>query len=549
MPRSFVLTLLTIMFLSFLVEGRDRQAAREAYRRARGYHDTLLDATEERRSLKQYKRAIFLYRTVIDQDPTYGACDDALYAMGDLYQEMAEKFQNETYRKHAIYYYEFLAIEYPLTKHKKTARKRAGLLKNKTSTVKPTVVRQKAPGAVPTDLATVSEIRYWSNQYYTRVVIKLDREVDFQKSVLSEPDRVYFDLQRSKMDPELEGRSYQVDDLFIKEIRVAQNRPDVVRVVLDFEKINQHTVFALYDPFRIVIDTQGRKKSESSVRGGTLKTAEVVIPLKGTDANPVQTDTPPFASRPNISGDRTLTRVLGLKVGRVVLDPGHGGRDTGTVGRGGLREKDLVLAVSLRLKELLETRLQLEVVLTRETDQFVPLEERTAIANHLDADLFLSIHANSSRSRQTSGAETFFQGFSNHPEEREVAARENASSQRNVRELENLLRRIALGNHNEESRDFAMVLQKRFHSEIRRHRSRFRDRGVKTAPFIVLINLNMPGVLLEIGFLSNPWEEQYLKENQGQDQVAESIYLGIEKYLSFLGGVPVHSRTAEAGDS
>lgn len=545
MPRLFALSLLTITLLCSLVEGRDRQAAREAYRRARGYHDTLLDAAEERRSLKQYKRAIFLYRTVIDQDPTYGACDDTLYAMGNLYQDMAERFQNETYRKRAIYYYEFLADQYPLTKHKKAARKRAGLLKSKTSTAKQTVALGKAPSA----LATISEIRYWSNRDYTRVVIQLDREVSFQKSILTAPDRIYFDLQRSKLAPGLEGRSYQVNDLFIKGIRVAQNRSEVARVVLDFEKINRHTVFALYDPFRIVIDTQGGKQSESSARGETLRTAEAVISPKGTDANAVRTDKQPLASTPNISGDRTLTRVLGLKVGRVVLDPGHGGRDTGTVGRSGLREKDLVLAVSQHLKELLETRLQLEVVLTRETDKFVPLEERTAIANHLGADLFLSIHANSSRSRQTSGAETFFQGFSSHPEEREVAARENASSQRNVRELENLLRRIALGDHNEESRDFALVLQNRFHSQIRRHRSKFRDRGVKKAPFIVLINLNMPGILLEIGFLSNPSEEQYLERKQGQDQVAEAIYLGIEKYLRSLGGVPSYDRTAKSGGS
>lgn len=541
---SFVLALLTIACLFSFVEGRDRKAAREAYRNAREHHATLLDAPEQLRNLKRYKRAIFLYRRVIDHDPTYGACDDALYAMGNLYQEMGKKFKNKTYRRNAIYYYEFLAREYPLTRHKKAALQHVHRLKNQVAKAKPRKIPRNT-----LNLATVSKIRYWSNRDYTRVVIQLDREVDFKKSILTEPDRIYFDLQKSKLAPELEGRSYQVNDLFIKGIRVAQNQPEIARVVLDFEKINRHTVFALYDPFRIVIDTQGRKKSDRAKLGKTSRAAKAIIPMKNANEHSLQTNTTPLSSKPNISGNRTLTRVLGLKVGRVVLDPGHGGRDKGTIGRGGLTEKDLVLAVSRQLKRILETRLQLEVVLTRDTDKFVPLEERTAIANHLGADLFLSIHANSSVSQKTSGVETFFQGFSGHPEDREVAARENASSQRNVRELENLLRRIALGDHNKESQDFALVVQSHFHSEIKRHRSYFRDRGVKKAPFIVLINLNMPGILLEIGFLSNPKEEKYLTQKQGQNQAAEAIYLGIEKYLLSLGTVSSHKEATKEGSS
>ena len=227
-----------------------------------------------------------------------------------------------------------------------------------------------------------------------------------------------------------------------------------------------------------------------------------------------------------------------------MIDPGHGGRDSGTIGRNGLKEKDLVLAVSHQLKRLLEERLGTEVVLTRENDRFIPLEERTAIANHLSADLFISIHANSSRDRKVSGVETFFQGFTTNHDEREVASRENASSQKNIRDLEDLLKRIALGDYNEESRDFAQVIQDTFYSEIRPQRPRFQDRGVKKAPFIVLINLNMPGILLEIGFISNPSAEGYLKKKQGQEAVAEAIYTGVEKYFRALGAVPLNQRRA-----
>ena len=356
-----------------------------------------------------------------------------------------------------------------------------------------------------------------------------------QKIILNRPDRIYFDLKNTRPSKGVKGRTYQVNDLFIKGIRVAQNSPQITRVVLDFEKIRKHTVFALYNPFRIVIDTQGDKQTVRSSDKFNSKELQSIDSQIKTDSDQVIEQTIPVIPAPNSRGDRTLTRVLGLKVGRVVIDPGHGGKDTGTIGRGGLKEKNLVLEVSLHLKKLLEERLNLEVILTRESDKFIPLEERTAVANHLEADLFLSIHANSSKSQRTSGVETFFQGFTSQAEERDVAARENSSSQKNVRELENILKRIALGDYNEESREFANVLQDNFHSATKHYLSGFDNRGVKKAPFIVLINLNMPGILLEIGFLSNPNEERYLKGKAGQKQIAEAIYRGIDAYLQRLG--------------
>ncbi|MFB3068943.1 MAG: N-acetylmuramoyl-L-alanine amidase, partial [Acidobacteriota bacterium] len=269
-----------------------------------------------------------------------------------------------------------------------------------------------------------------------------------------------------------------------------------------------------------------------------------VISLEtGTDRE-IRVSATPITPASNLSGDRSLTRVLGLKVGRVVIDPGHGGVDTGTIGPSGLMEKDLVLAVSQRLKQLLESRLATEVVLTRTTDIFVPLEERTAIANQLGADLFISVHANSSKSRKVSGVETFFLNLTSNAEEREVASRENASSQKNIRDLEDLLRQITMGDYNEESSDLARTVQQSLYTEVKSHRPVLRDRGVKRAPFIVLINLNMPGILTEVGFLSNPSDEQYFKEPEGRHQVAEALFRGIEQYLRSLGAVPTFERTA-----
>ena len=545
--RLIATGLVVLLWGSSTAQGLDRQAARDAYGKAREYHAKLLELPVSERSSQRFGQAIFFYRRVVDHDPTYGACDDALFAIANLYEEMADLFDSLRSRRRAIYYYQFLAREYPLTKHQDLALARAKALASTNASRKNQPAKKLEPVIPQKDLATVLEIRYWSSDDYTRVVVQLDREVEFAKRVLDKPARIYFDLHNARLKPELQGKAYTPDNLFIREIRVAQNRPDVVRVVLDFDKLNKHTVFALYDPFRIVIDTSGGipvRKAHGEDTENKIETKTTVIPPEQEGPAEVANGNSPNIPSPNLGGDRSLTRVLGLKVSRVVIDPGHGGHDTGTVGPQGLREKDLVLEISLRLRALLKENLGTEVVLTRETDQFVPLEERTAIANQLGADLFLSIHANSSKNQHISGAETFYLNFSSNPDEREVASRENANSQKNIRDLENLLKQIALGDYNEESRDFAHIVQKNLHTEIQAERTRFRDRGVKRAAFIVLINLNMPGILTEVGFISNPSEEKYLSKETTKNSIAHAIYAGVEQYLKSLGIRTLHQQTA-----
>ncbi len=537
--RGFVLLLLCFSATTGL-EAWNRAAARQAYKEARRYHDQLLEIQEDRRILSHYNRAIFLYTGVVDKDPTYGGCDDALYFIATLFDEMATRFQNETHLRRAIYYYEFVSREYPRTRYRGSARERARQLNQ--------WMRNPDRGDDDAHLATVSEIRYRSSEEYTRVVIQLDREVEFQKHILHHPDRIYFDLLGTRLDTEPIGKAYSVNDVFLKQIRVAKNRKNTVRVVLDFKKIHKHTVFALYDPFRIVIDTRGDRSDAESTRPEaerTVKTAEAVIPFQKEVSNPGTAREIPAVSLPNLGGERSLTRVLGLKIGRVALDPGHGGADTGTIGPTGLQEKDLVLDIALQLKELLEERLGTDVVLTRSTDQFVPLEERTAIANQYGADLFVSIHANSSRHRKVSGTETFFLNLTSSASEREVASRENATSQKNIRELEDLLREIALGEYNEESKELARVVQESLHRELKKHRPNSRNRGVKKAPFIVLIGSNMPSILTEVAFLSNASDEKYLKRAKAGHQLAEALYRGIESYFRSLGTVPLYERASK----
>jgi N-acetylmuramoyl-L-alanine amidase len=245
---------------------------------------------------------------------------------------------------------------------------------------------------------------------------------------------------------------------------------------------------------------------------------------------------------PTASGDRSLIRALGLKIGRIVIDPGHGGHDTGTIGPNGLEEKDLVLDVGRRLGKLLQSRLGADVVYTRKDDTFIPLETRTSIANQEQADLFVSIHANSSRDPDARGVETYYLNFTSSAEALDVAARENAASDKSVYELQDLVKKIALKEKIEESREFASNVQRALHSGLAAKNPGIRDRGVKKAPFIVLIGANMPSILAEISFVSNPGDERRLQTSDYRQRIAESLYRGISKYVGGLSGVKVASK-------
>jgi N-acetylmuramoyl-L-alanine amidase len=251
-------------------------------------------------------------------------------------------------------------------------------------------------------------------------------------------------------------------------------------------------------------------------------------------------------AKPTASGDRSLIRALGLKIGRIVIDPGHGGHDTGTIGPNGLEEKDLVLEVGRRLGKLLETRLGAEVVYTRKDDTFIPLETRTAIANQQRADLFISIHANSSHDSAARGVETYYLNFTSSPEALEVAARENAVSEKSIYELQDLVKKIAMKEKIEESREFAGDVQESLHTGLAAKTPAIRNRGVKKAPFIVLIGANMPSILAEISFVSNPADEHRLVTSEYRQRIADSLYRGIAKYVDGLSGVKVASKLDKA---
>ncbi|HYL36440.1 MAG TPA: N-acetylmuramoyl-L-alanine amidase [Bryobacteraceae bacterium] len=258
-----------------------------------------------------------------------------------------------------------------------------------------------------------------------------------------------------------------------------------------------------------------------------------------TAASPAETALP---AKRNATGDRSMIRVLGLKLGRIVIDAGHGGHDTGTIGPEGLREKDLVLDVSRRLGALIEERMGSEVIYTRTDDTFIPLERRTEIANEAKADLFLSIHANSSPMRSAAGVETYYLNFTTSKSALEVAARENSGSQETIYELQDLLQKIALKDKVEESREFASRVQTAMFALSAKTNAHSKDRGVKKAPFVVLIGATMPSVLAEIGFISNAQDERAMRRPDHRQRIAEALYKGLSSYAGTLSHFQVAQR-------
>ena len=265
--------------------------------------------------------------------------------------------------------------------------------------------------------------------------------------------------------------------------------------------------------------------SASSSKAGATKTA--IGPAAGQPA----TGAPPTAD-----GETSLMRALGLKIGRIVIDAGHGGHDSGTLGAGGIEEKDVVLDVALRLGKLLHDRLGSEIVYTRSDDTFIPLETRTAIANKAQADLFISVHANSSQDATARGVEVYYLNFTSDPEAMRVAARENAVSSQSVHELSDLVKKIALKDKIDESRELASDVDASLYGGLTKGNQGLKDRGVKKAPFVVLIGANMPSILAEISFVTNPDDADQLRRPEYRERVAESLYAGVARYASGING-------------
>jgi N-acetylmuramoyl-L-alanine amidase len=428
-------------------------------------------------------------------------------------------------------------------------------------------------------IPTVKTISAVANGDATRVTIALEDSVQYVSGRIANPERIYFDLHAAKLSPQLKRGAIRVSGNLLTNIRVAQNPSGVVRIVLDVNGVKDYTASLLNKPPRLVIDLYANPQTmtasktpapQTNAENGAKENIETVTarnaggPAGNAEARSASSARPEVvaaqpavgkekdlrakssknaSSKPDLiksptvptatrDGQSTLTRALGLKIGRIVIDAGHGGHDTGTIGPTGLMEKDLCLDVALRLGKLIQQKLPgADVVYTRPDDTFIPLEERTRIANEAKADLFISIHANSSHDMQARGIETYYLNLKGSAEAMEVAARENASSSDGIHDLEDIVKRIARTEKIDESREFAQDVQDSLAKSVQKSAKLVRNRGVRKAPFVVLIGADMPSILTEISFLSNPSDEKMLKQPEHRQRVAEGIYLGVAGYL------------------
>jgi N-acetylmuramoyl-L-alanine amidase len=737
--------------------------ARQKFAVAEHMREALNGRPSADRSPHDYQRVIDAYRRVYYGSPTASKADPSVVAVAELQVEMGRRFNDDDILRSAVKQLEFLRREYPGSKYRfdalftigqiykedlddaakarpafeeflrryprnrladdaqsaiaeldqqAEAAHQAAAKKEKSDRISKQAKRSTSVEATNSKnpdsnadkhgtYARVTGVRHWSTPNYTRVAIDVEQDVKFDSERLEHPERIFFDLQDTKLASTLLGKTFDVEDGFLKKIRVAQFMPGRARIVLEVNDSSEYNAFLIPNPSRLIIDIHGKHSAKAVARDEAITKAEAdtrlakgrsvtqtktepvgltanaeeeendiaasptparaaksaqprieiskpplkvgvdwqPIPrtiveaddddetdsgdvaqnaaealskttaakksttiavrsygkLKSSDGNndevatlnPLDIEPEPKASattisesdltsetkksiaskpsrgrgkrtskqsppeievreaKPNASGDRSLIRALGLKIGRIVIDPGHGGHDTGTIGPNGLQEKDLVLDVAKRLGKLLDTRLGANVVYTRQDDTFIPLETRTAIANQEQADLFVSVHANSSRDPDARGVETYYLNFTSNANALEVAARENAVSDKSIHELQDLVKKIALKEKIEESREFATNVQQSLHSGLSSKSPGIRDRGVKKAPFIVLIGANMPSILAEISFVSNPADERKLETEEYRQRIAESLYKGISKYVGGLSGVKVASRIAK----
>ena len=443
---------------------------------------------------------------------------------------------------------------------------------------------QPVNGRLDGKVAQVRKISAKSAADSMRVIIELEGSVQYVSGRITNPDRIYFDLYAARLAPPLLHQKIEGDGPMVSAIRTAQSANGVVRVVLDVNGVKDYTASLLNNPTKLVIDLYADAKAmptqtaqanhpasdpPSNAAGQPSRTATGDKPQAAAAAKSAKAGAndapaatipepkrtlasakggknpdlvqPASAPQPTRAGQSTLTRALGLKIGRIVIDAGHGGHDTGTIGPTGLMEKDLCLDVALRLGKIIQQRLpSADVLFTRSDDTFIPLEERTHIANEAKADMFVSIHANSSQDTGARGIETYYLNLKGSPEAMEVAARENATSDQGIHELEDLVKQIARTEKIDESREFAEDVQDSLARRVQKTAKVVKNRGVRKAPFVVLIGADMPSILTEISFLSNPADEKLLKQPEHRQRVAEGIFQGIAGYLQSLNSMTVN---------
>lgn len=553
---------------------------------ARTLYERTLAREQEVRSLPsptaaQLRAIAAAYEALVRKYPGSGYADNALWQGGGLLLRAFEGSSEAADRRGAERLFTWLRNEYPSSSFIRKIEAQLGDSPKVSSEplpadppvpaperrASPTRVRPPAAGAA----ATITGITRATLPRGERITIELSKEVMFTGDRVNNPDRVFIDFASAAAPAAVLEQAQAASGSLIKSLRLGRQSDGVMRVVLDLAGSPRYTTFPLYEPFRLVIDVEETGPNPSSfiatpappsrgsgpvlaiAAGGSMPestrtpapaerptpppvaVSPVATPLPGAS---VRLEAPPPVGSPvspasNRSGDYSLSRQLGLGVSRIVIDAGHGGHDPGARANG-LDEAELVLDVARRLEKLLTEAPGFQVRLTRTTDEYIPLEERTALANREGADLFLSIHANASRQTSARGVETYFLNFATNPTAEAVAARENASSAQSMGKLPGLVKAIALNDKLAESRELATLVQSSLIKRLSLQNKGVKDLGVKQAPFVVLIGAQMPSVLAEISFLSNKSEASLLKQGSYRQKIAQALFDAVVKYQASL---------------
>jgi N-acetylmuramoyl-L-alanine amidase len=540
--KTYFLSILVILCMLFMMWPRVLSAAtaKDKYYQAEACYKKLRHNPRKQKYRDKWLGCIKKFEAVYRYDPKGPWAAAGLYMSGQLYQELYKRSFKTSDRQTAIDTYERIITDFPKSKYKQKAEyalrhisykktpKRASKKEMPKKDVprvsedsieeeiekltsRPLPVKKDLKGSLDKD-AKVLGLRYWSNPSYTRVVVDADNEVSYTHRLLKKdasikkPQRLYIDLNNSRLGKDIKKIVPINDDLLI-DARAGQYASNRVRVVVDIKSFETYKIFSLKNPFRIVID----------VWGTVDKPAQPVIKVGKKNAK-----IPPGA----------LAKQLALGVSRIVIDPGHGGRDYGAPGYlRGVHEKNVVLKLARRLAKKIRKELGCEVIMTRNSDRNLTLEERTAIANTKNADLFISIHTNAVRDRRAYGIETFFLNLATDNDAILVAARENATSTKNISDLETILSDLMQNAKINESSRLAVHVQKSMYRHLKKHYSRIKNKGVKQAPFYVLLGAQMPAILIETSFISNPRECKRLNNTAYQDQMSEAIVKGIKEYI------------------
>jgi N-acetylmuramoyl-L-alanine amidase len=559
--RRFPISIIVIMTLAWILMSLRPQpswaaSAKSRYFAAERCYRQLLHHPEHQKYRDRWFQCINGFLAVYKQDPGGVWAAASLYQAATLYAEMFKHSFFEGDKQEASDLYYRIIRKFPKSQYRpKAVAARSNLMQGLPSDAgdsndEPIVAKandiQGRSNSGP-DLdktledtssdtpAMVEGLRFWSNPRYTRVVIDVNQDTIFtyhelrKDPALGKPQRIYIDMHGSRLAQNLQ-KTVPINDDLLKDARAGQYAQDIVRVVIDIKSSKTFKIFSLKNPFRVVLDVWGQE-SESAAGGGVQEKLPPMIVKNGKKIQP-----------------SAIAKQLALGVRRIVIDPGHGGKDYGAPGYlKGVNEKNIVLQIARRLAEMIHKQLKCDTIMTRDTDKYISLEERTAIANTQNADLFVSIHTNASPDKRAYGVETYILNLATDDEAIRVAAMENATSAKNISDLDSILQDLMQNAKVNESTRLASYVQDAMNQKLIKKYNDIRNKGIKQAPFYVLLGADMPSILVETSFISNPRECKRLTSARYQNLVCQGIVDGIRRYMEDTNPLAFKQDTAGKG--